>query len=270
MSDNEFKSESASNYKKRFLIISVLVLIAILFSLFPAFLLDILWCLILALLIFLIAVIFQKKYFFSRLPSCLLILTLLSLMIQISFVRLIFINGEDFDGKIIRFILSLIMYSGEIRGLIIGTLTFLILTIIMMLVVTKGAARIAEITVLIILDSLPEKQMAIEAMYSSGTITNEEANTQKNALQCEVDFYGALDGASKFISGHFKFTIFITAISIIGGIAIGTLLNGETIGNAMLTYIPLCVCNSFLAQFLILLKSTITGIVVTGTALPQE
>jgi flagellar biosynthesis protein FlhA len=97
----------------------------------------------------------------------------------------------------------------------------------------------------------------------SGTITEEEAIARRNDLQRESDFYGAMDGASKFISGYEKACLFFTALSIIDGIAIGTLLKGETIYNAMMIYMPLSLCNGFLALFICLLESIIAGIVVT-------
>jgi flagellar biosynthesis protein FlhA len=195
------------------------------------------------------------------------LLTVFGLVIQICFTRLILTKGEAFDGRIIRAISSLMAFPGGIKGLITGSLIFLILTMIMAIVVIRGVTRIAA---RFALDSLPGRQMAIDAEYSSGAITGEEAIVRKAVLQRESDFYGALDGASHFISGYFKFSLIITAVSIIAGIAICTLVNGDTIYIAMMTYIPLSISNSLLTQFLGLIESIIVGIIVTRTAPPHE
>jgi flagellar biosynthesis component FlhA len=252
--------------KDSFVIIGgVLMVILVLFINFPVLLLDILWGLdlILILLILLVVLHSKKANDFSLLPSCLLILTIFSLGIQISFVRHILTNGEAFYDWIIRFLSSIMMLPGGIIGLIMGVIIFIIFTIAVTLIVTKACTRISVVAVRFIQNSLPCKQMVIDAEYVYGTITGEEAIAKKNVFQCESDFYGAIDGVGKFISGYLKACLFITALSIIGGMIIGILLKGEPIYSTMMTYIPLSICNGFLAQFLCLMESIIVGIVAT-------
>jgi len=189
-------------------------------------------------------------------------------LIQISFARLILAKGEDFNGRIIRALL--ITNLDGIQKLIAESISFISFMLFSMLVITKGYTRVSEVAARLTLDFCPGKQMAIEAEYDSGTITEEEAIANKNTLQREVDFYGAMEGASKFIYGYEKVCISITTISIIGGILISTLLNGETIFNALMTYIPLSLCNSYLALFICLIESIIGGIVVTRAVSANE
>jgi len=271
MPDETIKSKRP--LKGSFVIIGgVLMVILVLFIPFPALILDIIWGLnlLLLLLTFLLILHFKKVNDFSLLPTCLLLLTIFSLLIQISFTRLILTKGETFDGWIIRTLSSLMIGSGGIIGLITGAIIFIIFTIAVALIFTKACTRVSEVAARFTLDSLPGKQMAIDAEYASGTITEEEAIARRNALQRESDFYGAMNGASKFISCYEKACLFITTLSIIGGIAIGTLFKGETIYNAMMTNIPISLGNGFLALFICLMESIIAGIAVTKAVIANE
>jgi flagellar biosynthesis protein FlhA len=236
----------------------------------PTLILDILWALnlILVLLALRKTLHSKKASDLSLLPTCLLLLTIFSLLIQISFARLTLTKGEAFDGWIIR-VLMMTNLDG-IRGLIAESISFISFIIFSMIVVTKGCTRVSEVAARFTLDSCVCKYMVIDVEYESGTITEEEANVRINDLKRESDFYGAMDGAGKFISGYKKVSLFVTALSIIDGIAIGTLLKGETIYNAMMTYIPLSLCNGFLALFICLMESIIAGIVVTRMVSANE
>jgi len=269
MPDETIKSKRP--IKDSFVIIGgVLMVTLVLFIPFPSLLLDIFWILnfIFVLLILIIVVHVNKANDFSLLPSCLLILTIFSLLIQISYARLILTKGETFDGRIIRFLL--ITNLCGIQGLIAESISFISLTIFSIFVITRGCTRVSEVAARFTLDSLPGKQMAIDTEYVSGTITEEEAIARKNDLQRESDFYGAMDGASKFISSYLKGCLFITALSIIGRTVIGILYKGETIYSTMMTYMPLSLCNGFLALFICLMESNIAGIVVTKAVLTNE
>jgi flagellar biosynthesis protein FlhA len=265
MPDDNVEPDPNPLNKNRLMAISALMVTLVLFIPFPALILDILWGLNLLLVLstFLIILHSKKVNEMSLLPICLLLLTIFSLLIHISFARLILTNGEAFDARIICALSSLMMRPGGIQSLLSGYVPFISFLILAKIVVTKASTRVSEVAARWTLDSCVCKQMAIDTDYVSGAITEEEAVARRNALQRESDFYGAMDGVIKFISGYLKVCLFITALSIIGGIAIGTLFNGETIYNAMMTYIPLSLCNGFLALFLCLMESIIAGIVVT-------
>ena len=272
MSDDNIEQNPVHYSKKRFIAIGLFVIILLLLIPLPALLLDFLWALnlILVLLIFPIIVRSKKVNEISLLPKVLLVLTIFSLLIHISFARLILTKGEAFDGWIIHTLFSLMMHSGKIQGLLSGLIFFISLAMLTMMVFTKGCTRVSEVAARFVLDSCVCKHMAIDVEYESGTITGEEAIARRNDLQGESDFYGAMDGASKFISGYGKASLFLTAVSIIGGIAIGALLNGETIYNAMMICIPLSLCNGFLALVICLMESIIAGIVVTRMVSANE
>jgi flagellar biosynthesis protein FlhA len=163
----------------------------------------------------------------------------------------------------IRAFSSFVVGSGGTEGLVVGFVIFIIIIAVQAVVITKGATRIAEVAARFALDALPGKQMAIEAEYNSQAITEEEAIARKNDLQREVDFYGAMDGSSKLISGNVKVGILITVVNVIGGIIIGTLIHGEPIIVAVGTYISFSIGDGLLSQFPALLISTATGIIVT-------
>jgi flagellar biosynthesis protein FlhA len=268
------KPDSDPHLKNRFIaILASASMVAIMsFIPFPALILDILWGLnlLLILLTLLVMVYIKKANDFSLLPKCLLLLTVFSLLIHLSFARLILTKGEAFDGMIIRALSSLMMHSGGIQGLLSGIIFFISLVMLTMKIITKGCTRVSEVAARFTLDSCVCKQMAIDVEYESGAITEEEAVARRKDLQDESDFYGAMDGAGKFISGYEKACLYITASSIIAGIAIGTLLNGETIYNAIMTYMSLSICNGFLALFICLMESIIAGIVVTRVVLANQ
>ena len=231
----------------------------------PTVLLDALMAfnLILALLILLIVLYTKKATDFSSFPTVLLVSTVFGLAINVSSTRMILTKGALFNGRMIRAFSTFVVGSGGTEGLVVGFVIFIVIIAVQAVVITKGATRIAEVAARFTLDALPGKQMAIEAEYNSGAIGEEESITRKNDLQREVDFYGAMDGASKFISGNVKVGILITAVNIVGGIIIGTVLHNESIGTAVGTYISFSIGDGLLTQFPALLVSTATGIIVT-------
>ncbi len=245
--------------------VGVIVVIGMLVIPLPAVLLDILMSfnLMLSLLIILIVLYTKRALDFSVFPTLLLISTVFGLALNVSSTRLILSKGENFNGKIVRAFATFVTGASGSGGLVIGFIIFIILIAVQFIVITKGATRVAEVAARFTLDALPGKQMAIEAAYNSGALTEEEATRRKNDLQREVDFYGAMDGASKFVSGNVKVGILITAINVIGGIITGVTIHGEPIGNALNTYVSLSIGDGLITQFPALLISTATGLIVT-------
>ncbi len=248
-----------------FVAIGVVLFVMMMIIPLPTFLLDTLMAvnLLLALLVILIVLYTKHALEFSVFPTLLLILTVFGLALNISSVRLILGMGSLFDGKIIRAFGSFVVGTEGTTGFVIGLIIFIIIIIVQFLVITKGATRVAEVAARFTLDALPGKQMAIEAEYNSGLLTEEEATKKKAQLQKEVDFYGAMDGSSKFVSGNVKVGILITLVNMIGGMIVGMLLHGETLEVAVNTYIPLAIGDGLVTQLPALLISTSTGIIVT-------
>jgi flagellar biosynthesis protein FlhA len=165
--------------------------------------------------------------------------------------------------KLVRAFASFVVGAGGTDGLVIGFIIFIIIIAVQAIVITKGATRIAEVAARFTLDGLPGKQMSIDAEYNSGSISEEEALRRKAEVQREVDFYGQMDGASKFISGNVKVGIFISVINLVGGFIIGMVLHGESFTTAIATYTSLTIGEGLLSQLPALLVSTATGIIVT-------
>src|SRR5512145_2401584 len=156
------------------------------------------------LLVLLIVLYTKKATEFSIFPTMLLVTTVFGLALNISTTRQILTKGEAFDGKMIKAFASFVVGTGGTDGLVIGFIIFIVIIVVQAVVITKGATRIAEVAARFTLDGLPGKQMSIDAEYNSGAITEEEALSRKAEVQREVDFYGQMDGASKFISGNVK------------------------------------------------------------------
>lgn len=248
-----------------FVAVGVVGVVVMLIVPIPTVLLDALMAinLILALLILLIVLYTRKPTEFSVFPTILLVSTVFSLALNVSSTRLILSRGTKFDGRMVKAFSTFVVGSGGSEGLVIGFVIFIIIIAVQAVVITKGATRVAEVAARFTLDALPGKQMAIEAEYNSGSITEEEALKRKNDLQREVDFYGAMDGSSKFVSGNVKIGIFITVINLLGGVIIGMSIHGEALAIAVSTYTALTIGDGLLSQFPSLLVSTATGIIVT-------
>nr|MBP7494967.1 FHIPEP family type III secretion protein [Spirochaetales bacterium] len=223
--------------------VGVIVIVMMLIIPLPTFLLDTFMAgnLVLSLLIILITLYSRRALDFSVFPTLLLVVTIFGLALNVSSTRLILALGHKFDGKLIRAFASFVVGTKGTEGLVIGFIIFIIIIAVQFIVITKGATRIAEVAARFTLDALPGKQMAIEAEYNSGAISEEEATRKKNDLQREVDFYGAMDGASKFVSGNVKVGILITVVNMIGGMIVGMSLHGEDLSTAVNTYIALTI-----------------------------
>ena len=198
---------------------------------------------------------------FSVFPSLLLITTLFRLSLNVSSTRLILKNGGN-AGAVIATFGNFVLQGNAVVGFII----FLIIVLVQFIVITKGAERIAEVTARFTLDAMPGKQMAIDADLSSGIITENEAKRRRNNIQREADFYGAMDGATKFVKGDAVMSIIITFINFLGGIIIGMVQGGSTFSEVLQTYSIATVGDGLVSQIPALLISTATSMIVTRAA----
>ena len=198
----------------------------------------------------------------SSFPSILLVVTLLRLSLNITSTRLILLNGNNFDGKVIKTFGNFVVSGNYVVGLII----FLILVIIQFIVITKGAERISEVAARFTLDAMPGKQMSVDADYNAGLITEDEARKKREDIRREADFYGAMDGASKFVRGDAIAGIIIVFINIIGGLIIGVVQLGMDVAEAAQVFTLLTVGDGLASQIPALLISTSSGILVSRSA----
>ena len=238
---------------------AIIFIIVIIILPIPPFMLDVLLSVNIALsmLILLISMYTQNALQFSIFPSLLLITTLFRLSLNISSTRLILTTGEAGD---------VIETFGEfvIKGnIFVGMVIFLIIVIINLMVITKGAERVSEVAARFTLDAMPGKQMAIDADLNSGLVSEQDARIRRKEVQMQADFYGAMDGASKFVKGDAIAGIIITAINLLAGIGIGVISRGLEIGDAVSSYSLLTVGDGLVSQIPALLISTGTGLVVT-------
>ena len=228
----------------------------------PAFLLDLLFVFNIALsvLVLLISMQVQRPLDFAVFPSLLLVATMFRLALNVSSTRLVLLNG--FAGKIIAAFGDFVVGGSLVVGLVI----FLILIVIQFLVITNGAGRVAEVTARFTLDAMPGKQMAIDADLNAGLITEDEARRRRVEVAAEADFYGAMDGSSKFVKGDAIAGIVITFVNLVGGLIVGVVQRGMPVGDAISTYSLLTVGDGLVSQIPALLISISTGIIVTRAA----
>ncbi|MDR2792546.1 MAG: flagellar biosynthesis protein FlhA [Treponema sp.] len=239
----------------------------------PTVVLDVLMALnlVLSILILLTVLYTKKATDFSLFPAVLLAVTVFGLALNISSTRLILTKGAAFDGNMVRAFSSFVVgSSNSMDGLVVGSIIFVIIIVVQVVVITKGATRTSEVAARFTLDAMPNKYMAIDSEYSSGAITEDESRSRKAEVQQEADYYGSMDGASKFISGYVKAGIFITAVNVVGGIIVGTVMHDESIGSAVNNYIRFTIGDGLLSQFPSLLVSTAVGIVVSRAATPGD
>ncbi|KQR44280.1 flagellar biosynthesis protein FlhA [Frigoribacterium sp. Leaf164] len=246
--------------------VGVVAIVLLLVVPVPAPMLDVLIiCNILLALVILLTTLFVKKPLdFSVFPSLLLVATLFRLGLNVASTRLVL--GEGFAGHVIE-AFGHVAVSGSI---IIGAVIFCILVIIQFVVVTKGAERVAEVGARFTLDAMPGKQMAIDADLNAGLITDEVAKQRRADVSAEADFYGAMDGASKFVKGDAIAGILIIVINLIGGIAIGVLQNGMEPADALGHYGLLTIGDGLVTQIPALLMAVSTGMIVTRSGADSD
>lgn len=245
--------------------IGIMMILVVMIVPIPPLLLDLLLALSLAtsVMIMLVALYTKRPLDFSTFPSVLLISTLFRLALNVASTRNILINGPADGtaaaGEIIKAFGEFVVQGNFVVGIVI----FIILVIINFMVVTKGAGRVAEVAARFTLDAMPGKQMAIDADLNAGLINDVEAKRRRAEVAQEADFYGSMDGASKFVRGDAIAGILITAINIVGGIIIGVAQNGMDAGTAAETFTLLTVGDGLVTQIPALVISTAAGILVT-------
>ncbi|WP_333652341.1 flagellar biosynthesis protein FlhA [Dissulfurispira sp.] len=245
----------------------IVVILGLMIIPMPPILLDMAlsFSITLSVVVLLVSAYSYKPLDFSVFPSILLISTLLRLSLNIAATRLILMRGDigtEAAGKVIKSFGEFVVGGNYVVGFVI----FFILIIINFVVITKGAGRIAEVSARFTLDAMPGKQMSIDADLNAGLIDETEARRRRQEISREADFYGAMDGASKFVRGDAIAAIIIMVINIIGGFLIGVLQKGMPIADAAKTYTILTIGDGLVAQIPALITSTAAGIIVSRAA----
>ncbi len=237
----------------------------------PPFALDMFFTfnITLSLVILMVTIYALRPLDFGVFPTVLLVTTLLRLALNVASTRVVLLNGHTGTGsagKVIEAFGEFVVGGNYAVGLVV----FAILVIINFVVVTKGAGRVSEVSARFTLDAMPGKQMAIDADLNAGLITQDEARTRREEVTREADFYGAMDGASKFVRGDAIAGILILFINIIGGLAIGTLQYDLAVGDALRNYTLLTIGDGLVAQIPSLVLSSATAIIVTRVSSEQK
>jgi flagellar biosynthesis protein FlhA len=251
-----------SKHRDALVIFGIVCIVLIMIVPMPKGLLDILLTFMIgiALLVLMTSMVIDNVLDFSVYPGMLLVVTLFRLALNIASTRLILSDGDA--GQVIAAFGNYVT-AGNI---IVGTIMFLILVIIQFVVITKGATRIAEVAARFTLDAMPQKQMAVDADLNAGHITEQEAFQRRSDIQREADFYGAMDGASKFVRGDAIAGLIITGINMIGGIILGVAMQDMEVSEALETFTKLTIGDGLVSQIPALMISTSSGIIVTRAA----
>ncbi|QXH87723.1 flagellar biosynthesis protein FlhA [Pseudomonas shahriarae] len=257
-----FWTRALSESSDLLLAVAIIGILLVLFTPIPTWLLDLLLLtnFAVALLVLLVTFDIDKPLSFSTFPSLLLMTTLFRLALNISATRLILADGDA--GQVIAAIGTHVVGGNYVIGFVV----FLILVVVQYVVVTSGAQRVAEVAARFTLDSLPGKQMSIDADLNMGIIDQDEAKRRRGQLERESNFYGAMDGASKFVKGDAIAGIVIIAINIIGGLSVGILQKGQSWGDALHHYTLLTVGDGIVTQIPSLIIAVAAGIIITRAA----
>ena len=223
----------------------------------------------LSMIILLLSVYVTRPLDFSVFPSTLLIATLLRLSLNVASTRLILLHGNEGTGAAGQVIKA---FGAFVVGgnYVVGFIVFLVLVLINFIVITKGATRIAEVAARFTLDAMPGKQMSIDADLNAGVITDSEARKRRHEIELESNFYGAMDGAGKFVRGDAIAGIVITMINILGGLIVGVLQRGMPVADAARVYTLLTVGDGLITQIPALIVSTATGMLVSRSTASSE
>ena len=249
----------------------IMAILAMMILPLPSFVLDMLFTfnIVLSLMILMVAMFTQNTLEFSAFPTVLLFSTLLRLALNVASTRIILMHGHTGEGAAGKVIDAFghFLVGGNFA---IGIVVFTILIIINFMVITKGAGRIAEVGARFVLDGMPGKQMAIDADLNAGLIGEEEAKRRRSEVTQEADFYGSMDGASKFVRGDAIAGILIMVINVIGGLIIGILQHDLSFAEAGQTYTLLTIGDGLVAQIPALIISTAAGVTVTRVSTDQD
>ncbi len=243
---------------------AILLLVALLVVPIPAFLLDVFFIMniMISLAVLMVALNAQKPLDFSAFPTVLLFATLFRLGLNVASTRVVLVHGHEGEaaaGHVIEAFGSFLIGGDYVVGIVV----FAVLMIINMIVVTKGAGRVSEVSARFTLDALPGKQMAIDADLNAGLITPDEARARRVEVSTEADFYGAMDGSSKFVKGDAVAGLLILAINIVGGLILGVVSHQMTVGDAAQNYILLAIGDALVAQLPALMLSIAAAAIVT-------
>lgn len=243
--------------------IAVIMIVFLLIIPLPKFLLDLMFIvnIVMSLMILLITMYIKETLEFSVFPSILLISTLFRLGLNISSTKLILTESGD-AGQVIKTFGEFVL-RGDI---VVGFIVFVIIVLVQFIVITKGSERVAEVSARFTLDAMPGKQMAIDADLSSGLIDEQQAKQRRENIQREAEFYGSMDGATKFVKGDAIMSIIITAINFVGGVIIGMVQGGGDFMSVLNTYSIATVGDGLVSQIPALLISSATGMIVTRSA----
>ncbi len=258
--------KNASSFKLLAVPLAVVLVVVMLVVPLPSFLLDILITINItaAMLVLLTAMNVKKPLEFSVFPTLLLMLTVFRLALNVSATRLVLLHA--YAGVVIESFGHFVIGGSVLVGLVV----FLILIIIQFVVITSGSGRVAEVAARFTLDAMPGKQMAVDGELASQLITAEQAKQRRAEISEEADFYGAMDGASKFVRGDAIAAIVITLINLLGGLGVGVLQHHDSLSQAVSTYSTLSVGDGLVSQIPALLLSLSTGIIVTRAATEDD
>src|SRR5690554_2808466 len=249
----------------------ILMVLAMMILPLPPFILDLLFTfnISLAVMVLLVAMFTKKPLDFAAFPAVLLFATLLRLALNVASTRVVLLNGHkgpDAAGQVIE-AFGHFLVGGNFA---VGIVVFVILVIINFVVITKGAGRIAEVGARFTLDAMPGKQMAIDADLNAGLIGEDDARRRRIEVSQEAEFYGSMDGASKFVRGDAVAGLLIMVISIVGGLIVGVGQHGLSFGQAGEVYILLTIGDGLVAQIPALIISTAAGVVVSRVANDED
>ncbi|KGT90547.1 flagellar biosynthesis protein FlhA [Erwinia typographi] len=249
----------------------ILMILSMMVLPLPPFVLDLLFTfnIALSIMVLLVAMFTQKTLEFAAFPTILLFSTLLRLALNVASTRIILMEGHTGAGAAGRVVEAFghFLVGGNFA---IGIVVFIILVIINFMVITKGAGRIAEVGARFVLDGMPGKQMAIDADLNAGLIGEEEAKKRRSDVTQEADFYGSMDGASKFVRGDAIAGIMIMVINVVGGLLVGVIQHGMDVGHAAESYTLLTIGDGLVAQIPALVISTAAGVIVTRVGTDQD
>lgn len=265
---NEKKGSVLSFITKNIVAVAIVLGVFLLFIPIPKFMIDLSMILNLAfsIIILLVVIRIPRPSDFQTFPRIILLQTLFSLAINISSTRLI-LTGDFRNGTLQGQSAMVQSFAKIVAGnnIVIGFVMFIILIVVQVLVVTKGAGRVSEVAARFSLDSMNQKLFDIDNRLNSGVIDETQAEMLKEAVRKDIDFYSNMDGSSKFVSGNVKAGIFITVINLVGGFIIGMVMNGMDFSNALSTYSTLTIGDGLTSQLPSLIISFATGLLVTGT-----
>ncbi len=249
----------------------IIMILAMMILPLPPFLLDLLFTfnIAMAMIVLLVSLYTKKPLEFSVFPTVLLVTTLLRLSLNVASTRVVLLEGHtgpDAAGKVIEAFGHFLVGGNYTVGLVV----FIILVVINFVVITKGAGRIAEVSARFTLDAMPGKQMAIDADLNAGLIAEDEARRRRSEISQEADFFGSMDGASKFVRGDAIAGIMILLINIVGGLAVGIFQHDLDINTALTNYTLLAIGDGLVAQIPALIISTAAGLVVSRVATDED